>query len=263
MAKLHVVAGASETPVFPVVRRIGPADLKAALAKGLDDFWAMPTHVVFVSLIYPIAGIVLAGLTLGYNVLPLLYPLASGFALLGPFAALGLYELSRRRELGLRTDWKDAFEVLRAPSIGSILGLGVLLFVIFLAWILSAKALYQSLYGWHAPDSLVAFVGEVLTTRRGWTLLLLGNLIGFVFAVVVLTISVISFPLLLDRDAGAAVAVATSVKAVLANPGTMALWGLIVAALLVLGSLPAFVGLAVVMPVLGHATWHLYRRLVA
>ena len=119
MAQLHVIAGAGETPEFPIVRKIDPGDLQDVLARGFDDFWAMPSHVVFVSLVYPIAGVVLAGLAFGYNVLPLLYPLASGFALVGPLAAIGLYELSRRREQDLPTDWKYAFEVLRSPAMPS------------------------------------------------------------------------------------------------------------------------------------------------
>jgi uncharacterized membrane protein len=262
MAQLHVIAGAGETAEFPAVRKIEPADLQDVLSRGFDDFWAMPSHVVFVSLIYPVAGLVLAGLTFGYNVLPLLYPLAFGFALLGPLAAIGLYELSRRREQELPTEWKDAFDVLRSPALPSIAALGVVLLVIFLSWLMTAQALYTWLYGYAAPESLIGFVAEVLTTSRGWTLILLGNAIGLAYAVVALAISVVSVPLLLDRDAGLAVAVHTSVRAVLKNPQTMILWGLIVAVLLVLGSLPAFVGLAIVMPVLGHSTWHLYRRVV-
>ncbi len=262
MAPLHVIAGADGTPEFPAVRKIRPADLQDVLARGFDDFWAMPSHVVFISLIYPVAGIVLAGLTFGYNVLPLLYPLAFGFALVGPLAAIGLYELSRRREEDQPTEWKDAFAVLRSPAIPSIATLGVGLLVIFLLWLASAQTLYTWLYGYLAPTSLTGFLSEVLTTSRGWTLILLGNAIGAAFAAAALAISVVSIPLLLDRDVGLAVAVQTSVRAVLTNPLTMLLWGLIVAALLVLGSLPAFVGLAIVMPVLGHSTWHLYRRVV-
>ena len=262
MAQFHVMSGAGETAEFPAVRNIGPADLQDVLARGFDDFWTMPSHVVFISLMYPVIGVVLAGLTFGYNVLPLLYPLASGFALVGPLAAIGLYELSRRREHDLPTDWKYAFEVLRSPAIASIAALGIALLAIFVSWLMTAQALYTWLYGYAAPTSLADFIYDVLTTSRGWTLILVGNAIGFVYAVVVLAIAAISFPLLLDRDAGLAVAVHTSVRAFLKNPGTMALWGFIVAALLVAGSLPAFVGLAIVMPVLGHSTWHLYRRLV-
>jgi uncharacterized membrane protein len=262
MANFHIVAGSGESPAHPVVRKISPADLKEALAKGFDDFWAMPSHLVFLGLIYPIVGVCLAALTFTNNALPLLYPLASGFALIGPFAGIGLYEISRRRELGLAPSWRDAFDVLKSPSIPSIIALGVILLVIFLAWLTTARLLYQSLFGYAVPTSYSQLINQVLTTPEGIRLIALGNALGFVFAVVVLSISVISFPLLLDRDVGVAVAVYTSVKAVVMNPVTMALWGLIVAAALLVGSLPLFVGLAIVMPVLGHATWHLYRRVV-
>jgi uncharacterized membrane protein len=262
MAHFHVLAGADETPAHPVIRKIGPKDLKEALSKGFDDFWAMPSHLLFLALIYPIAGACLAALTFTNNALPLLYPLASGFALLGPLASIGLYEISRRREMGLEPTWQDAFGVLRSPSIPSIIALGALLLVIFLAWIGTARMLYESLFGYAAPESYSRFVNEVLTTSQGLQLIIYGNALGFLFAVMVLSISVISFPLLLDRDVGAAVAVQTSIRAVVANPFTMAIWGLIVAGGLLLGSLPMFVGLAIVMPVLGHATWHLYRRVV-
>ena len=133
---------------------------------------------------------------------------------------------------------------------------------IFLAWLGSAQALYQSLFGYLPPQSYSQFIHDVFTTQAGWKLIVWGNLIGFGFAVWALVISVVSFPLLVDRDVGAAAAITTSVRAVAANPGPMAAWGFIVAALLFLGSLPAFMGLAVVMPVLGHATWHLYRKTV-
>jgi uncharacterized membrane protein len=222
----------------------------------------MPSQLFFIGLLYPIAGVILAGFAFGQNMLPLLYPLASGFALVGPFVSIGLYELSRRREQGLPTDWKYAFEVLQSPAIGSIAALGVVLLVIFMAWLFTAQALYQGLYGYRPVGSLPAFLYEALTTSRGWTLIILGNLIGFVFAVVVLAISVVSFPLLLDRDVGAAIAVQTSIRAVITNPVTMALWGLIVAGLLALGFAMLIVGLAIIVPVLGHATWHLYRCVV-
>jgi uncharacterized membrane protein len=262
MADFHIVAGGSLAPARPRIRTIGPADLRAALARGFDDFKAMPSHLIFLSVIYVVMGVMLSALTFSGNALPLLFPLVSGFALVGPFAAIGLYEISRRRELGLEIGWRNAFDVLRSPSIPAIAALGLILMGLLIAWLMAAEALYESLYGPLAPESLSGFLAQVLTTERGWQLFILGNLVGFAFAVVVLSISVVSFPLLLDRDVGLAVAIETSVRAVLANPSTLAVWGLIVAAALVLGSLPLFVGLSVVMPILGHATWHLYRRLV-
>jgi len=262
MSEAHVITGAGGTPADLTVRKINFADLKDALALGLDDFRAMPSHAVFLCLIYPIVGFALARMVLGYNVLPLLFPLAAGFALIGPFAALGLYEMSRRREQGLDVSWRHALDVFRSPSIGAIVVLGLLLVAIFLVWIAVAQAIYVANFGYQPAASMPDFVNQILTTPAGWSLIIVGNGIGFLFAVVVLTVSVVSFPLLLDRDVGAAGAVLTSVRAVLANPLMMTVWGLIVAALLAVGSLPFFFGLAVVMPVLGHSTWHLYRKVI-
>lgn len=262
MANVRVYGQAGAGPVEPVIRHVGLADLKEALSKGLADFMARPSHLVFLGLLYPVLGLCLAALTFSSNLLPLLFPLASGFALLGPFAAIGLYEISRRRELGQEASWRNAFDVLRSPSIPAIAALAVLLVAIFLCWLGAAQALYAGLFGSTAPESYGAFMRDVLTTPRGWTLIVAGNLIGLAFAVVILTISVVSFPLLLDRDVGAVAAIRTSVRAVAANPVAMAQWGLIVAVALALGSVPLFVGLALVVPVLGHATWHLYRRMV-
>jgi uncharacterized membrane protein len=262
MPNLHVIVGAGEHPAYPVVRKIGFSDLKYAVRKGVDDFWAMPTHIVFLAIIYPVTGLFLARLTFGLGVMPLLFPLATGFPLIGPFAAIGLYEISRQRERGVDVTWKDAFGAMRCPSLDSIAALGILLMVIFVIWVGTAQSLYQALFGYGSPESFTQFAKDILTTPAGWTLIVAGNGIGFLFAVVVLTISVVSFPLLLDRDVGAMVAMHTSVRAVLRNPLTMAAWGLFVAAALLIGSLPFFVGLAVVVPVLAHSTWHLYRRIV-
>ena len=262
MTHLHVLAGSDASPAVPLVRKIAMSDLKDALAKGLDDFRTFPTHVIFLSIIYPLVGLLLARLTLSYDLLPLLFPLAAGFALVGPFAAVGLYELSRQRELGLDVSWRDAFGAWRSPSFDSIVALGVLLLIIFALWVAVAQAIYVANFGYAPAATIPNFLRQVLTTPAGWTLIIVGNGVGFLFAVAVLAISIVSFPLLLDRDVGAVVAVLTSVRAVLKNPVTIAAWGFIVAALLVIGSLPLFVGLAVVMPVLGHSSWHLYRKLV-
>jgi uncharacterized membrane protein len=246
----------------PAIRRIGLADLRYALAKGWEDFGANRSDVIFLCVLYPLVGLLLAWLAAGNRMVPLLFPLAAGFTLVGPLAAVGLNEMSRRREQDGATSWVDAFGVLRAPSIGVIALLGLLLIELFLLWLLAAQAVYDLTLGPEPPASVAAFVRDVFTTGAGWAMIVVGIGVGFLFALAALMISVVSFPLLLDRNVGLDVAVGTSVRTVLANPGTMALWGLIVACGLVIGSLPFLLGLAVVLPVLGHATWHLYRRVV-
>jgi uncharacterized membrane protein len=247
---------------LPEVRRIDVADLGDVLARGWEDFTAYRTDVVFLCLIYPIIGLVLGRVAFGYGMLPLLFPFASGFALVGPFAALGLYEMSRRREQGGNVAWPDAFGVIGSRSFGGIVVLGLLLVAIFLFWLVAAEAIYEATLGPEPPVSIGSFVRDVFTTSAGWMLIIVGCGVGFLFAVLVLVISIVSFPLLLDRDVGLGTAVWTSVRVVIANPGPMAAWGLIVAGGLLIGSIPLFLGLIIVMPVLGHATWHLYREVV-
>ena len=247
----------------PAVRRITLADLGYALGRGLDDFAAFRTDVIFVCVFYPLAGLVLARLAFGYKLLHLVFPLASGFALIGPFVAVGLNEMSRRREAGVEVGWADALAVVRSPSFGSIVLLGLLLMVIFLLWLVAAWAIYMVTLGPEPPVSVGSFVRDVFTTDAGSVMIGAGIGVGFLFAVLVLAISVVSFPLLLDREVGVDTAILTSIRAVIANPVPMVGWGLVVAGGLLLGSLPFFLGLIVVMPVLGHATWHLYREVVA
>jgi uncharacterized membrane protein len=247
----------------PAVRRITLASLGDVLAKGIDDFTTFRTDVVFVCVLYPLAGLVLARLAFGYNLLPLVFPLASGFALIGPFVAVGLNEMSRRREWGGEVTWADAIAVVRSPAFGAIVLLGLLLMGLFLLWLLAAWAIYAVTLGPAPPTSVASFISDVFTTNAGWTMIAAGVGVGFLFALLVLAISVVSFPLLLDRDTGVDTAILTSVRAVITNPVPMAGWGLIVAGGLVLGSIPLFLGLIVIMPVLGHATWHLYREVVS
>jgi uncharacterized membrane protein len=247
----------------PAVRRIGVSDLREALRRGWADFMATPTQLIFLGVIYVLIGLVEARIAAEGELLPLFYPIVAGLSIMGPFVALGIYELSRRREKGLSVSWVNIFDVRRSHSIGAIIGLGLMLAIIFLAWLLAAQVVYEiTMGGLPQPDSLGGLLSLVMSTPEGWNLILLGNAVGFLFAVLVLVLTVVSFPLLLDRDVTLRTAVRTSIRACLVNPVTMALWGLTVAGLLFLGCLPIFVGLAVVMPLLGHATWHLYRRVV-
>ena len=246
----------------PTVPRIGVADLRDALGKGFADFEAYRTDVLFVGIVYTIVGLVLARVAFGEDLIPLLFPLASGFAIVGPFAALGLYEMSKLREQGIEASWSNAFDVFKSPAIGTIAVLGGVLIALFGLWLFTAWQIYLATFGRAPIDSLGQFLHDVFRTPGGQEMIVVGVGVGFLFALAAMAISIVSFPLLLDRDVGLDTAIRTSVRAVLVNPGMMALWGLIVAALLALGALPLFVGLVVVIPVLGHATWHLYRKVV-
>ncbi len=258
---LHHAVETLNSPA-PAVRHITAADLRDALMRGIADEGAYRTDVFFLVLGYPILCFAAAYVAFGLNMIPLMFPLASGMAILGPAAAVGLYEMSRRREEGLEVSWRNAFDVVHRPAIGGILLLGIVLTALFLSWVAAAWLIYTNTMGPALPTSADQFMRDVLDTEAGHTMMIEGIGVGFVFALVAMAISVVSFPLMVDRDVGFDTAVRTSVRAVMANPGPMAGWGLIVAALLALGAIPLFIGLIVVIPVLGHATWHLYRKMV-
>lgn len=262
MTNFHVMTAADNSVAPANVRRIDNSDVIEALKRGFDDFMSKPSHYVFVVIIYPIVGLILVRWAAGGNALQMIYPMVTGFALLGPLTAIGLYEISRRREMNIDTSWSHAFEVLRSPALPAIAVVGAMLMALFIVWLIVAQMLYGLLLDGDAPDSILRLVTELLSTPRGWMLIILGNLIGFCFAVVAFATTVVTFPLLLDRDIGARAAIQTSIRAVAKNPGPMLTWGAIVVVSLLLGSLPLFIGLAVVLPVLGHATWHLYRAVV-
>ena len=269
------------------VRDIGIEDLRIALRQGWDDFLTMRGDLVFLGLVYPAVVILAALYMLENSVVSLVFPLFSGAVLLGPAAASGFYELARRREQGLDTRWRHFFDVFRpsSPAFPSLAALTTITAVLFILWIGAASMIYAATLGHgqpvsmndflrtsmmsvgdlapRQPASFSAFVRELFTTPAGWTMIVVGNVVGLLFAATTLAISVVSFPMLVDRPRiGWEVALRTSVRVTRRNPGTVAVWGLIVVALLVLGSIPAFVGLAVVLPVLGYATWHLYTRAV-
>jgi uncharacterized membrane protein len=245
------------------VRRIGVADLGAALREGFHDLGVARSDVVFIALVYPIAGLVLGWFFSSMSLLPLILPLVTGFALLGPLAAVGLYEVSRRLEAGAPVSWSTPFEVARSPAFSSIIGLGAILALIFFAWMAAAWAIYAVTLGPQPPASLASFLNEVFRTPAGWTMIVVGSGVGFLFAAFAFAISAVSFPAMLDRGLGISAAVRTSLRAIAENPRPMAIWGAIIAGSLFLGSIPALAGLILVMPLLGHASWRLYRRLVA
>lgn len=254
--------GAEKSTDMPEIKRITIDDIRDALRLGFADFSAFRTDVIFLCLLYPFIGGALVWMVSQGSLLPLLFPVLSGFALVGPLAAVGMYEMSRRRELGLETNWMALDSVMRSPTFGAIFVLGLGNVVIYIAWLVSSSMIYAAILGPEPPASANAFIQEVFTTQAGLALIVIGMATGFVFAVVALAVSLVSYPLLLDRNVGLPIAIITSVRVALKNPKPVAAWGMIVAVLLALGSLPALLGLVVVVPILGHATWHLYRKAV-
>ena len=260
----HPEAGEyDQAPAHYSVARIGIEDLRTSLRAGIADFAANRTDVLFLCFLYPVLGLIAARFAVQGGLLPLLFPLASGFALVGPLAGVGLYEISRRRERGEPTSWFDPLRVFRAPAIGAIAVLGAILMGLLLLWLIAAAFLYQATLGPEPPASIGAFLTDVFATPQGWAMIIAGGAIGFCFAAIAFSIAVVSFPLLLDRDAGLDTAVRVSALAVWRNPLPMAAWALLIAVSLVVGSIPLLLGLPIVLPILGHATWHLYRRVVS
>ena len=245
-----------------VIRQIGMADLGWALRRGWDDFQEKRGDIIVVALVYPIFGLFTAAFAVQGRLLPLIFPLFAGLSLMGLAIAAGFYELAKRRENGEDARWRHFLDAYRGASLAAIAPVTIFLALLFMAWLGSAWALYVANFGPHTPSSPDAFIAMVLGTAPGRRLILIGNLVGLAFAAIVLATSVVSLPMLIDRHGDPLTAVATSVRATWRNAGMMAVWGLIVAALLVIGTLLFLVGLAVVLPVLGYATWHLYTRLI-
>jgi uncharacterized membrane protein len=260
MTKLQPV-NASIAAVRPQVRRIDQADLNWALSEGWKDFQAKRGDLILLALIYPLVAFAAVIVSFNSRALPMLFPLVTGLSILGPAVASGFYELARRREMGVDSSWLHFLDPLNGRS---RVGLAVLtggLGILFLAWLAAASTIYSATIGADSPTAR-QFLVRLFTTPAGWTMIVAGNAVGFVFAVLALTLGVVSFPMVVDKAVDPLTAVTTSIEAVRANPSTMAAWGLRIAGLLLVGCVPAFVGLAVVLPVVGYASWHLYTRLV-
>ncbi len=254
--------GGDHSKADPVLRPIGLNDIRAALKAGLRDFLHFRSDVMAACLLYPIIGLGLIGASAHRGTLPLIFPILSGFALVGPIAAIGLYELSRRRERGEPAAWSDMMRVTSAPGFGGIVMLSAGLACWYFLWLISAWFLHALTMGQSNYADTETFLQAVLATPGGWGMMALGIPLGFLFAVVALAVSILSFPLLVDREIGLPRAVVCSFGLFRQSPVAVLAWGAVVVAGLVLGALPMLLGLAVTLPILGHATWHLYRRAV-
>jgi len=244
------------------VRTISDEDLKWSLKKGWEDFGDLRGDLFFAGLIYTLLGLAAVVMTTSRPLMPYFFPVVAGVALMGPIAAVGFYELARRRETGQEVHWWNFLDVRKRPSRDDMGIVAGLLLLIFFAWLLAAGILYGLIFGWTAPTSIGGFLAMIFTTARGWALIVSGMIVGAALGWLVLSLSVASLPMLVDCDVSAADAVSASWRASHANKGEMVRWGLVVGALLVLGSIPLFVGLAFVLPWLGYSTWHLYTRLI-
>jgi uncharacterized membrane protein len=248
--------------VDPVVRRISAGDIAEAMGQGLRDFQALPLYGLAFGLLYMLGGVGIVLCLTAFGMVYLAYPLAAGFALIGPFVATGLYEISRRRETGLPMSWRAIWSAVTSRSeIGWMAFVTLFFFVI---WMYQVRLLLVLLLGLNASfSSIREFITMVLPTNEGLLFLVIGNLDGAALSLILFSLTVVSFPLLLDRDVDFVTAMVTSVRAVVASPLPMIGWAAIIVVLLIVSSLPYFLGLLVTVPVLGHATWHLYRRIVA
>lgn len=248
--------------VDPVVRRITAADIAEALSLGLRDFQALPLYGLAFGALYAIGGIVILLCLTAFGMVYLVYPLAAGFAMIGPFVAVGLYEVSRRRETGRPMSIAAIWAAITARS-----EIGWMAFVtlfVFVVWMYQVRLLIALLLGLNASfSSLHEFITVVLTTNEGLLFLAIGNAVGAALSLILFSLTVVSFPLLLDRDVDFVTAMITSVRAVVTSPLPMIGWAVLIVILLAVSAMPYFLGLVVTLPVLGHATWHLYRRIIA
>lgn len=245
----------------PSVRRAAWSDLIAALSAGWTDFRRAPLIGLLVGGLYGLGGLTLLGLLELREYRGLTFPLIAGFALIGPFCGTILYEMSRRMEHGGRLDWRDVPSMIAATARKQILYHGFILMFWLAVWSRVGLVIYYTHFGL-TPMPVWEVIGELLTTPRGWSFLIVGHLFGAVFAGVAYSLSVLAFPFLLDRDADFITAMVMSFQAVLSSPVVMLAWGGAIGVMLAIAALPLFAGLTIVLPVLGHASWHLYRRLV-
>ena len=252
---------AEQARVAPVTvaRNLDIIDLRAALAAGWADFKACPAFGLFFGAIYVAAGLLLYFELFARGKFLWLIVASAGFPLLAPFTAVGLYEVSRRREAGLPMSWRAVLGASRGRGDEQILTMGAILFVAFSFWLMIAHGIFAVFMA----DAGVGKEGlELFLSGAGLAMLVVGTIAGALIALAFYAITVISLPLLVDRDYDFVTAIIVSLATVRSNTVVMLIWAVLIASALFVAMLPLFLGLLIVLPVLGHATWHLYRRVV-
>lgn len=247
----------------PVVRSISFSDIADAFAAGLRDLRAAPLYGLTFGLLYAVGGILTLLTASALNMPYFTYPLASGFVLIGPLVAIGLYEVSRMRERGEQISWNGILAAIRQQAGKEIGWMCFVVLFITTMWLYQVRLLLALFLRNETMTTMAEFFTVVTTTPQGWLFLGVGHVIGAVLSTILFSLTVVSFPILLDRNIDFITAMITSVRAVVRNPVPMLCWAAAIVAILVVSSLPMFMGLIVTLPVLGHTTWHLYRKLVA
>lgn len=246
----------------PAFRNPRFQDIRTSLAAGVRDFAAAPVTDLFFASFYVFAGLVMGAITYATGQTFWLVLAVLGFPLIGALAALGFYEVSRRREGGDELRLSQVASVVWSHLSGQLPWLAAIIIVTFLFWFFLGHMIFALFLGL-SPMTNVSTSLEVFTTTEGLSMLGFGTLVGAVFALFVFAISVLGMPMLLDRDVDFITAMLRSMSAVRAAPLLYLLWGTIIAVLTLAAMVPMFLGLFVAMPVLGHATWHLYRAVTA
>lgn len=248
--------GEQELADVQVTSALSLADLRAALRAGWSDFLTHSRFGLFFASIFVAGGLALAYLSASRGEAAWLIPAAAGFPLLAPFAAVGLYEVSRRREANLPLGWKPVLGALLGRGDDQILSMGGIIFVAFGFWMIVAHGVFAIFLG---QSGLGSDPLAIFESSAGVAMVLVGSVIGGAMALGFYAITVISLPMLVDRDVDFLTAIITSLRVVRSNTAVMLTWAFLVGALLFVAMIPLFLGLMIVLPVLGHATWHLYR----
>jgi uncharacterized membrane protein len=247
---------------MPKVKALTFKELEKALSRGLADFIEKPQFGLAIGLACALFGIAIVACIRWLDIPWMIYPFAIGFPLVGPFLAVGLYEVSRRLAAGEPVTWNAILSRMWIQRGRELSWMAFVMLFLIWVWVYQVRLLMALFLGMKSFSTIDSFIKVLLTTTEGWLFLGIGHLVGAVLALVVYSLTVISIPLLMEKELDIVTAMITSVKVVLASPLIMICWGIAVTLLVIVASLPLFLGLVIVLPVLGHTTWHIYKKSV-